>query len=282
MRKRAWDSRHEEQNERQSCVPEPQSDEAEFSQNAVQERFYTLRVFLFVLLLAAACFLLSDLLRRCTAGNEDTGAGGQVQQYPITVVLDAGHGGFDGGAVSVTGSLEKDLNLELAFQLRDLLEAAGVKVIMTRTEDRMLTVSREGDDREVSRKADDLQGRLRILSEHPEAFFISLHMNKFPQASARGVQVYYSPNHPLSGELALGIQEAVRDHLQPENNRAVKKADSSIFLLYRAQNPAVLIECGFLSNPEEAKLLDDPQYRQSLACVLCAAVLSQLPAEPAV
>ncbi len=280
MKKRVWNSDSEEAKEPKSAVSAPDGDETEAPEDAGQERFYTLRLFLFALLLAASCLLLSHILRCCTAKTGNTGAGGQAQQYPVTVVLDAGHGGFDGGAVSVTGSLEKDLNLKLAFQLRDLLEAAGIRVIMTRTEDRMLTVSSEGDDREVSRKMDDLQGRLNILSEYPDAIFVSLHMNKFPQASPSGVQVYYSPNHPLSMELALSIQEAVRDHLQPENNRAVKKAGSSIFLLHRAKNPAVLIECGFLSNPEEAKKLDDPQYRQSLACVLCAAILTRLPAEP--
>ena len=144
----------------------------------------------------------------------------------------------------------------------------------------MLTVS-SGAERKTSRKMDDLQGRLQILSEHPDAVLVSLHMNKFPQASAHGAQVYYSPNHAQSEELARCVQEAVRDNLQPENKRAVKEAGSNIFLLYRAKNPAILIECGFLSNPEEAEKLDDPQYRQSLACVLCAAILTQLRPAPA-
>jgi N-acetylmuramoyl-L-alanine amidase len=197
---------------------------------------------------------------------------------PITcVVIDAGHGGEDGGASSAAGVLEKDLNLSVAFALRDLLEAAGVPVVMTRTEDKLLY------DRNVDfqgrKKVLDLAAR-RIVAEKTAAaaaesegtsLFISIHMNAFPAPQYSGMQVWYGTGDPASEEIAAAIQSA-SVALMPDNHRRIKAAGSSIYLLDRVKSPAVLVECGFLSNPAEAERLGKVDYRHALAALLLAAL----------
>ncbi len=180
-----------------------------------------------------------------------------------TVLIDAGHGGSDGGAVSVTGTAEKTLNLETALTLASLLRLQGYRVILTRDSDVELRAEGGG-----TRKMQDLKGRLLLSEANPAVPFISIHMNKFPQERYHGLQVYYSRNNPDSRTLADAVQNAVKTALQPDNNRETKPATSAIFLLDRITAPAVLIECGFLSNREEAVQLEDPDYR----LVLCLAV----------
>ena len=197
---------------------------------------------------------------------------------PITcIVIDAGHGGEDGGTSSAAGVLEKDLNLSVAFALRDLLEKAGIPVVMTRTEDKLLY------DRNVDfhgrKKVLDLAAR-RLMAEKVAAearegggvsLFISFHMNAFPQPQYSGMQVWYGTGHPLSAEVAGSIQSASLA-VMPENHRKIKAAGSNIYLLDRIKSPAVLVECGFLSNPAEADRLSREEYRYAVAAVILAAV----------
>ena len=191
------------------------------------------------------------------------------------VVIDAGHGGEDGGASSAAGLLEKDVNLSVAFTLRDLFEAAGVPVVMTRTEDRLLY------DRNVDfkgrKKTLDLAAR-RIMAEKVAAevggdsLFISIHMNAFPAPQYSGMQVWYGVGSPRSAEVAASIQSASLS-IRPDNHRQIKAAGSSIYLLDRIQSPAVLVECGFLSNPDEAKRLANEAYQRAVAAVIFAGVV---------
>ena len=185
-----------------------------------------------------------------------------------TVILDAGHGGEDSGAIGINGVLEKDLNLSITQKLRDLLIFEGWKVILTRSDDRLLY------DPEVSlsHKTQDLRTRLQYEVKYPDAVFVSIHMNKFPAESCKGLQVYYSPNHTSSGKLAERIQAAVKACLSPQNHRKCKKATTAIFLLNRIKIPAVLVECGFLANPEEAALLMNDSYQTKMAAVLTASI----------
>ena len=186
-----------------------------------------------------------------------------------TVILDAGHGGEDGGA-SFDGILEKDLNLSMVMHLRTLLESNGIKVVLTRETDTLLY------DRNVDfqgrKKALDMAERLRIAQNTENAIFISLHMNTHPITSCRGLQVWYSENNAASKLLALQIQEDVKA-LQAQNDRQCKAAGGNIYLLRKLSCPAVLIECGFLSNPEEAKLLADPEYQKQLSLVIFSSIL---------
>ena len=188
-----------------------------------------------------------------------------------TVILDAGHGGEDGGASSADGLLEKDLNLALALTMRDILVANGINVILTRETDTLLY------DRNVDfqgrKKMLDMAARLKIAENATDPVFVSIHMNTYPHPSCQGVQVWYSENNEASLELAKTIQSTTKELLQNENDRPVKRSGSSIYLLHHLQCPAVLVECGFLSSPEEAALLASESYRQQLALTLCMVIL---------
>lgn len=183
------------------------------------------------------------------------------------IVIDPGHGGKDGGAVSVTGSYEEQLNLDVSLSLREILHFLGYDVIMTRESDVELTHSDGG-----TRKMQDLKGRLEIAESHSDAVFVSIHMNKFPESRYSGLQVYYSPNDAHSFNIAKCVQDSVAANLQSDNNRKIKKADSTIFLLHKIKSPAILIECGFLSNQSEAELLDSGEYREKLSSVIAVAI----------
>lgn len=190
-----------------------------------------------------------------------------LPEQPVRVVIiDAGHGGEDGGAVGVTGLLEKDLNLDIAKKLESLLTKNGYSVIMTRTEDVLLY------DRSAAykgrKKALDLAARQAIGDQYPNAIFVSIHANAFSEQIYHGLQIWYSPNHASSARLAQEIRGAVVGSLQPENHRQSKAAGSNIYLLYHLKSPAVLVECGFLSNPAECRALEDETYRQELALAL--------------
>lgn len=188
---------------------------------------------------------------------------------PPTVILDAGHGGIDSGAVSVLGDEEKDLNLALTKKLGAFLEYAGIRVIYTRTED----VMPESKQSAGSRKTRDLLGRLEIAKEEPEALFVSIHMNTLPVEKYKGLQVFYTDRNDANRALAQVIQNTVASSIQPDNNRKAKDAEGKIFILDRLNQPGILIECGFLTNHEEAALLKDELYQTKLAYVLSRPIL---------
>lgn len=226
-----------------------------------------LEVFSFVLLLAGACLLLSFPFQAKSASLSQIG---QAAGRKYCVVLDAGHGGEDGGAAGVSGIAEKDLNLRITMLLGEMLEANGIEVVYTRTTDTLLydrTVDYHG-----RKKALDLAARREIAENTPNCIFISIHMNSYPIEKYAGQQVWYSPNHPLSQSLAAAIREANHALLQPENTRTNKQAGSSIYLLHRLEIPSVLIECGFLSNESECLKLADEKYQKDLAFVLFLAI----------
>lgn len=223
-----------------------------------------LHFFAFLLALTACSSLLSlPLLSGAALPQPDATAFGNPE---LTVVLDAGHGGEDGGAESASGILEKDINLAITLRLRDLLEANGISVVLTRSTDVLLY------DRNVDyhgrKKALDLAARRKIGEETENCIFVSIHMNSFPQTQYHGLQVWYSPNHADSVILAETVQELAQSQLQPENDRRIKPATSSIYLLHHLTVPAILVECGFLSNPQEAEMLATPEYQDQLAFLL--------------
>ncbi|MBO7170997.1 MAG: N-acetylmuramoyl-L-alanine amidase [Clostridia bacterium] len=185
-----------------------------------------------------------------------------------TVILDAGHGGIDAGAIGVNGMLEKDLNLSLTLLLAERFRQAGVKVVLTRTEDAL--VLREGDERSPGRKVRDLEGRLAVAKQYPDSLFVSIHMNSFPTAECKGLEVHYA-NDEVSEAVARSVMGRVKETLMPDSRRTPKKAGDDIYLLKNAVTPAVLIECGFLSNGEEAAKLSDKDYQKELSfCLFCA------------
>lgn len=192
-----------------------------------------------------------------------------------TVVLDPGHGGIDGGA-QANGVTEKDVNLAIALNLRDLLSAQGFRVIMTREDDR--SIHDPGITQIARQKRSDLHNRLQILEDQPDAILVSIHQNKFEQSSSQGAQVFFGPNNPTSEVLAQSIQQAFVELLQPQNERQIKRAENNLFLLYEAKAPAVMVECGFLSNPEEAALLSQEPYQKQVAFAVMTGILQAVAA----
>lgn len=186
----------------------------------------------------------------------------------MTIVIDAGHGGLDGGAMTESGVLEKHLNLAVAKKIEKILSLANVDVVMTREEDVMLA-----DESSKHKKQDDLNARLHTVDAYEKCVFVSIHMNKFPVEKYSGLQVYYSKNNDKSKILADAIQSKTVATLQSGNARMTKAADSAIYILNNIHVPAVLVECGFLSNTEEAALLQDEEYQDKLAAVISCAVL---------
>ena len=187
------------------------------------------------------------------------------------IVLDAGHGGIDGGATG-NGITEKEINLILVEKTEMLCELFGFDVVLTRSED----ISIHDPDKKTvrSQKNSDLRNRLEIMKEPGLCAAVSIHLNKFPQSSVKGAQVFYSPNLPQSKVLAETIQTNIHTYVQPENSRKIKKADSALFLLYNnSVNPAVMVECGFLSNPEEAERLQSGEHQDRLAMSLCYSLM---------
>ncbi len=238
---------------------------------------------LFTLLICVAGVLLGG--RAFGAGGRAGGADrlsglptdGQAEVFPPAaipcVVIDAGHGGEDGGTSSAAGLVEKDVNLAVATTLRELLEAAGVPTVMTRTEDKLLY------DRNVDyqgrKKVLDLAARHAIAEATPGCLFVSIHMNAFTDPRYSGMQVWYGTQEPRSRDVAEAIQ-AGSIALMPTNHRRIKAAGSDIYLLDRATGPAVLVECGFLSNPAEAERLSDEEYQQAVAFVIFEGIMGAL------
>lgn len=188
-----------------------------------------------------------------------------------TVIVDAGHGGDDGGAVGIDGTVEKDINLDIALKLEKILKFYGFNVIMTRTEDVMTCDNGLSTMRE--RKVSDIRNRFKLIEHNPDAIFVSVHQNKFSDSAQHGTQVFYSDNNEKSRILANSIQTSVVNALQSGNMRAVKKSGSSIYLLYHAKIPAVLVECGFISNADEVKLLNNDDYRMKVAILIADGIL---------
>ena len=188
-----------------------------------------------------------------------------------TIVIDAGHGGEDGGAVSDSGVLEKDINLSIANYTSALFYMLGFDVTQTRTTDIALD---NGEDTIRERKVSDMKKRLEIFNSSEENTVISIHQNKFSESKYHGTQIFYSPNNPKSKQLADSIKYSVKGLLQPDNERECKKADSGIYLLKNTNNPAVIVECGFISNGGECKNLLDSQYQKQMAYSITAGFLS--------
>ena len=235
--------------------------------NDIKQTSSRIKYVFFYIVFAAVFSLILIFLAVLSSKNEkDKGFGslGVIEDNAKrpTVIIDAGHGGEDGGAVGKNGVYEKELNLLIASDLRDMLRANGINVIMTREEDIMLYD--KNADYKGRKKMLDLAARLKIAESYEDCVFVSIHMNSFPQEKYSGLQVYYSGNSEDSLALADKIQLSVCEYLQKDNTRKTKKASGNIYLLDRIRSPAVLIECGFLSNSEECSLLCTEEYRRKL------------------
>ena len=190
-----------------------------------------------------------------------------VQYYAKPqIIIDAGHGGMDGGAVGINNVVEKDINLGISLKLADLLRMNGFEVILTRSADESI---HDPEETTVARqKRSDMYNRRDIMEAHPNGLFVSIHQNKFDDPSCKGAQIFYSVNHEDSDDLAQILQDNFRENLQQDNTRQIKAADENLFLLYNAKIPAVLVECGFLSNQTDCGNLCDETYQKKVAFVI--------------
>lgn len=186
------------------------------------------------------------------------------------IVVDAGHGGPDPGAVSAKGVLEKDINLNIAQSLRNYLQQSGAYVVMTRESDTDL--ANGGTPGLRKRKVEDLHARVQIIKETEPNLVISIHLNSMPSPRWSGAQTFYHPALEQSEQLAVIIQRQLIDDLR--NTTRAAKQTSDIYVLKAAHVPAVLVEAGFLSNPAEAELLNDRAYQERLAASIYRGVLS--------
>lgn len=198
-------------------------------------------------------------------------AANQYRQRP-KVIVDAGHGGFDGGAVGINGVVEKGINLAISQDLGACLEWCGFQVLYTRTTDD--DTSDQGLSTTRERKTSDLYNRLDLMEENADGVVVSIHQNKFEDPSCWGAQVFYgTQQQEASSRLAEIIRGNIRLLLQPENEREIKAAYDTLFLLNNAPQTIVMVECGFVSNPREASLLSTPDYQQQIAFAIALSLL---------
>lgn len=189
-----------------------------------------------------------------------------------TVVLDAGHGYPDGGAVGLSGTEEDALNLEVTLFLQGFLEKSGINVILTRADENGIFDENKGNIK--NKKLSDMKNREKIMNESGADIFVSIHMNKFTDSKYSGPQVFYSANLEEGKLLAETVQKELIAELKPKMEREIKKAGSGIYLLKNAELPAVLVECGFLSNPDEERLLKTAEYRKRTAWAIYKGIIT--------
>jgi len=219
-----------------------------------------------IFLLLVFCLLL--LFAKSKAGERLTMVFSDKEKEKETVVvIDAGHGGADPGKVGTGGALEKEINLAIAEKLRTRLEQNGIRVVMTRENDDGLY-----SDGAQNRKREDMEARVRIISEANPDFVVSIHQNSFPDGNCKGAQLFYYKDSEDSKKLAEVLQKKFPEVLQDGNKRQAK-ANSDYYLLRKTACPTVIAECGFLSNAAEEALLVSDAYQEKIAEALCLGIL---------
>ena len=187
----------------------------------------------------------------------------------MLVVIDAGHGEPDGGCVGSLGTIEQEINLSVAKKTAEILEAKNINTLMTRNNSLGLWTEKSTTIRQ--KKVEDMKKRVEIMNKSHSDLFISIHMNSYPNSSTQGLRIFYDRNHEEIKELAESIQDRMSDVTGAKTSQ-VKPADRTLFLLKNTPMPAILIECGFLSNPQEENRLKSSQYQAKLAWAIADAI----------
>lgn len=182
------------------------------------------------------------------------------------IVLDSGHGGMDGGCSTADGIPEKGINLNIMLSVRDMCRLYGYDVAVTR--DRDISIHDDGVTGIRNQKVSDMENRLELFNKYPNSVCLSIHQNTYSDPKYNGAQMFYSPTNPESERFASILQNLFVQNLQPENLRETKLCGDELYLCYYCNNPAVMAECGFLSNPDEAARLTDETYQQQVAYTL--------------
>lgn len=222
-------------------------------------RFYLALTFLFLVVIIMIIQVHSKVPEYHVSGNA---------LLDVAVVLDAGHGGQDGGAVSANGVLESPITLEISQKAQVIFRFCGISAVMTREDENSLGYDASASVRD--NKNNDLKERLKIAEQYRESVFISVHLNKFSQSESYGAQTFYGVCHPDSKLLAEMIQGKLVTLLDPKNTRVAKRIPGTVYLMEHVENPAVTVECGFLSNPNEEMLLQSDSYQTKLAISIMA------------
>ena len=222
-------------------------------------------IFIIALILALVFLLIFAIMKLNVYAFE------KVHPEDVCILIDPGHGAEDGGAVSDDGVVEKGINLSISTYLKEYLELSGFDVIMTRDDDNIM-----GDQTLptlTERRRSDMSARLDLYNSEDVDYVISIHQNKFTESKYSGAQVFYSPNDEQSKVLADYMRKSIVGFLQPENTREITEAGSNIYLLNNCNNPCILVECGFLSNPEETALLNTEEYQKQMAFTIYCGML---------
>lgn len=216
-----------------------------------------------LLLLLAGLVTVSRNLEKQVSGN-------QVKKGKNTVVIDSGHGGNDPGKIGINDAKEKDINLQIAQKVKMLLEEKGIKVVMTREDDS--TLAKETD---TNKKVQDMKARVELINNTAPDIAVSIHQNSYQDASVHGAQVFYY-THSEEGEKAATIMQKALLAVDKDNHRQAKE-DNTYYLLKRTEVPTIIVECGFLSNPEEADKLVTEDYQQQIAEAIVQGITTCLP-----
>ena len=229
------------------------------------------RIELTMACLLLVCFYLLSRQAAVISVNQ-TERGTQKAASPL-ILVDAGHGGSDPGMIGVGGLEEKGINLSISLLLRDTLEKYGYSVIMTREEDKGLY-----DSSAVNKKAQDMQRRIAMIREHMPVLSVSIHQNSYHDAGVHGPQVFYYESSVEGKKLAEAVQSSLNDLLEVDRPRKVK-GNTSYYLLKRSSGTLVIVECGFLTNPEEAQKLQTKEYQEKVAAAVSEGIRTYLNAQ---
>ncbi len=232
------------------------------------------RIVSLIMLIVFCAVLMFDTVKKADTLFEMASA--EPNQAKPVIIIDAGHGGEDSGAVGVNGISEKDLNLSVAILIGEEFKSKGYNVVYTRTEDK-LVIKPEEDIRGL-RKISDLKNRCALSQAYENAIFVSIHMNSFGSAKYSGLQVYYTDDNDESYRLASSVQANVKETLQNQNNRVVKNG-KSIYVLENCKNTGILIECGFITNEDECKKLSEKEYQKQLSFSIVCGIINYIEAK---
>ena len=228
---------------------------------------------LFVVLFSAAASVAVKFGMKLVASETASYVVSSKSGDSFVAVIDAGHGGEDGGC-SAGEVLEKDLNLEVAKRVSGFCSLLGIDTMMTRSEDTMAyDLYKELNDYTGKKKLYDLKNRVRFTKEAGADIYVGIHMNKFPDSSCKGMQIYYAEKVDSSMSLAEKIRDKNVSAFGKDGERELKKGKSAIFVLAHAECPAVLVECGFLSNPSDLERLTTDEGKLATAAVVAAGIL---------
>lgn len=221
-------------------------------------------------LIITAVFVLTIMLSRLSYDSDPVQGSLATDPAAPTIILDPGHGGIDGGCVALNGVPEKGINLNIALTARDILSSMGYNVVMTRDTDK--SIHDNGVKGTGNQKRSDMKNRLAIINSYENAVAVSIHQNQFTDSAFSGAQMFYSDSNNLSGVFANTMQAAFVQNLQPDNMRETKEIGNDLYLLYNANCPMIMAECGFLSNEQESELLQSEEYQNKVAFTIAMGI----------